>query len=60
VGEFNRSKRAQSVAGQSLYEIRYFTPADLAPLRDIYVTRAHFIIRTVYSEPGGRGAEEQR
>jgi len=40
------------VAGQSLYEIRYFTPEDLAPLWDIYVTRAHFIIRTVYPEPG--------
>lgn len=54
VGEFNRSKRAQSVAGEHLYEIRYFTPEDLAPLRDIYVTRAHFIVRTVYPVDGPR------
>ena len=51
VGEFNRSKRAQGVAGESLFELRFFTPADLAPLQDIYITRAHFIVRTVYRSP---------
>jgi inner membrane protein len=47
-GEFNRSKRAQGVAGESLFELRFFTPADLASFQDIYITRAHFILRTVY------------
>ena len=51
-GEFNRSKRAQGVGGESLFEIRYFTRADLAPLQDLYVTRAHFIVRTVYPSQG--------
>jgi len=52
VGEFNRSKRAQSMAGESLFQLRYFTPQDLAPLQDLYVTRAHFILRTVYPRDG--------
>jgi inner membrane protein len=47
-GEFNRSKRAQGVAGESLFELCFFTPADLASFQDIYITRAHFILRTVY------------
>ena len=47
-GEFNRSRRAQGVAGESLFELRFFTPADLASFQDIYITRAHFILRTVY------------
>jgi len=58
VGEFNRSRRAQGVAGESLFEIRYFTPEDLASLQDIYVTRAHFILRAVYPVPEGTGAKE--
>ena len=49
-GEFNRSRQAPGVAGEGLFEIRYFTPADLAPLQDLYVTRAHFILRAVYAE----------
>jgi len=50
VGEFNRSRRTQSMAGESLFELRFFTPADLTALQDIYVTRAHFILRAIYAE----------
>ncbi len=54
-GEFNRTRSAPGVAGEGLLEIRYFTPADLAPLQDLYVTRAHFILRAIYAQGTGEG-----
>jgi multidrug efflux pump subunit AcrA (membrane-fusion protein) len=57
VGEFNRAKRAQNVAREHLYQIRYFTPQDLLPLQNVYVSRAHFIVRIIYPAEESKGRE---
>jgi len=47
-GEFNRVKSVRLGDGETRFEVCFFTPLDLMPYQDVYVSHANFILRVVY------------